>query len=117
MKKLCLPILIIFTCCLSACAPSDNDSDISNHTTEIEVTENKTSIYEYHYNSSESESNKTNYNYSYNHDNDYDDSYDSYDSGYEDVIENEEVDYDRYYSDPDYADGVDEASDEYGLDW
>ena len=42
-------------------------------------------------------------------------SYESYDDGYEDVYENEDYDFDRYYSDPDYADGVDDAMDE--LDW
>lgn len=41
--------------------------------------------------------------------------YDSYDAGYEDVYENDDFDWDRYYSDDDYADGVDDAMDE--LDW
>ncbi len=41
--------------------------------------------------------------------------YDSYDAGYEDVYENDDYDWDRYYSDDDYADGVDDAMDE--LDW
>lgn len=39
-------------------------------------------------------------------------SYSSYDDGYEDVYENEDYDWDRYYSDDDYADGVDDAMDE-----
>ena len=43
------------------------------------------------------------------------DSYKSYDEGYEDVYENEDYDWDRYYSDDDYADGVDDAMDD--LDW
>ena len=42
-------------------------------------------------------------------------SYKSYDEGYEDVYENDDYDWDRYYSDSDYADGVDDAMDE--LDW
>ena len=42
-------------------------------------------------------------------------SYDSYDEGYEDVYEDEDYDWDRYYSDNDYASGVDDAMDE--LDW
>lgn len=42
-------------------------------------------------------------------------SYDSYDEGYEDVYENEDYDWERYYSDDDYASGVDDAMDE--LDW
>ena len=41
--------------------------------------------------------------------------YSSYDDGYEDVYENDDYDWDRYYSDDDYADGVDDAMDE--LDW
>ena len=41
--------------------------------------------------------------------------YDSYDAGYEDVYENDDYDWDRYWSDDDYADGVDDAMDE--LDW
>jgi len=41
--------------------------------------------------------------------------YDSYDEGYEDVYENDDYDWDRYYSDDDYAAGVDDAMDE--LDW
>ena len=39
----------------------------------------------------------------------------SYDDGYDDVYENDDYDWDRYYSDEDYADGVDDAMDE--LDW
>lgn len=41
--------------------------------------------------------------------------YDSYDAGYEDVYEDDDYDWDRYWSDSDYADGVDDAMDE--LDW
>ena len=41
--------------------------------------------------------------------------YKSYDEGYEDVYENDDYDWDRYMSDPDYAEGVDDAMDE--LDW
>ena len=42
-------------------------------------------------------------------------SYKSYDEGYEDVSENDDYDWERYYSDSDYADGVDDAMDEF--DW
>ena len=45
----------------------------------------------------------------------YSSSYNSYDDGYEDVYENDDYDWDRYYSDDDYAAGVDDAMDE--LDW
>ncbi len=41
--------------------------------------------------------------------------YKSYDEGYEDVYDHDDYDWDRYYSDDDYADGVDDAMDE--LDW
>ena len=47
--------------------------------------------------------------------NSYTSSYNSYDEGYDDVYENDDYDWDRYYSDDDYADGVDDAMDE--LDW
>ena len=44
--------------------------------------------------------------------------FDSYDDGYEDIYENGDYDWDRYQTDRDYADGVDDAmeDDEYG-DW
>ncbi len=35
--------------------------------------------------------------------------YESYDDGYEDVYDGDDYDWDRYNSDPDYADGVDDA--------
>lgn len=41
--------------------------------------------------------------------------YDSYDDGYEDIYFDDDYDWDRYDSDPDYASGVDDAMDE--LDW
>ena len=44
-------------------------------------------------------------------------SYDSYDDGYDDIYMDGEYDYDRYDSDSDYADGVDDAMDESGEDW
>lgn len=40
---------------------------------------------------------------------------DSYDQGYEDVLDNEDYDWDRYERDDDYAMGVDDALDELGL--
>lgn len=42
-------------------------------------------------------------------------SYDSYDAGYEDICFDDDYDQDRYNSDPDYANGVDDAMDE--VDW
>ena len=43
--------------------------------------------------------------------------YDSYDDGYDDIYMDGDYDYDRYDRDRDYADGVDDAMDEYGEDW
>nr|MBP3598861.1 hypothetical protein [Eubacterium sp.] len=43
--------------------------------------------------------------------------YEAYDKGYEDVTEDEDYDWDRYNSDPDYADGVDDAMEENEEDW
>lgn len=43
--------------------------------------------------------------------------YDSYDDGYDDVYMDDDYDYDRYDRDPDYADGVDDALDEFDGDW
>ena len=43
--------------------------------------------------------------------------YDSYDDGYDDIYMDGDYDYDRYESDSDYADGVDDAMDEYEEDW
>jgi len=43
------------------------------------------------------------------------DPYDSYDAGYEDVYEDDDYDWDRYWSDDDYADGVDDAMED--MDW
>ena len=43
--------------------------------------------------------------------------YDSYDDGYDDIYMDDDYDYDRYDRDSDYADGVDDAMDEYGEDW
>ena len=43
--------------------------------------------------------------------------YDSYDDGYDDIYMDGDYDYDRYESDSDYADGVDDAMDEMGEDW
>lgn len=44
-------------------------------------------------------------------------SYDSYDNGYDDIYMDGDYDYDRYDRDSDYADGVDDAMDEFGEDW
>lgn len=43
--------------------------------------------------------------------------YDSYDDGYDDIYMDGDYDYDRYDRDGDYADGVDDAMDEFGEDW
>ena len=43
--------------------------------------------------------------------------YDSYDDGYDDIYMDGDYDYDRYDRDSDYADGVDDAMDEYGENW
>lgn len=42
-------------------------------------------------------------------------SWKSYDEGYEAVYEDDDYDWDRYWSDSDYADGVDDAMDD--MDW
>lgn len=43
--------------------------------------------------------------------------YDSYDDGYDDIYMDGDYDYDRYDRDSDYADGVDDAMDEFEEDW
>lgn len=43
--------------------------------------------------------------------------YKSYDDGYDAIYDDDDYDWDRYNSDPDYADGVDDAMDEMGDDW
>lgn len=43
--------------------------------------------------------------------------YDSYDDGYDDIYMDGDYDYDRYDKDSDYADGVDDAMDEFEEDW
>lgn len=43
--------------------------------------------------------------------------YDSYDDGYEDIYMDGDYDYERYDRDSDYADGVDDAMDEFEEDW
>ncbi|MFQ7124350.1 MAG: hypothetical protein ACLRPR_04395 [Eisenbergiella sp.] len=43
--------------------------------------------------------------------------YEAYDSGYDDVFLDGDYDYDRYYNDSDYADGVDDALEDYEDDW
>lgn len=44
-------------------------------------------------------------------------SYESYDDGYDDIDMDGDYDYDRYKYDSDYADGVDDAMDEFEEDW
>ena len=43
--------------------------------------------------------------------------YNSYDDGYDDIYMDGDYDYDRYYKDRDYADGVDDAMDDLDEDW
>ena len=43
--------------------------------------------------------------------------YDSYDDGYDDIYMDGDYDYERYDRDSDYADGVDDAMDEFDEDW
>ncbi len=43
--------------------------------------------------------------------------YDSYDDGYDEIYMDGDYDYDRYDRDSDYADGVDDAMDEFEEDW
>ena len=43
--------------------------------------------------------------------------YDSYDDGYDDIYMDGDYDFDRYDRDSDYADGVDDAMDEFDEDW
>ena len=43
--------------------------------------------------------------------------YNSYDDGYDDIYMDDDYDYDRYYKDRDYADGVDDAMDDLDEDW
>ena len=43
--------------------------------------------------------------------------YDSYDDGYDDIYMDGDYDYNRYGRDSDYADGVDDAMDEFDEDW
>ena len=43
--------------------------------------------------------------------------YDSYDDGYDDIYMDCDYDYYRYDRDSDYADGVDDAMDEFDEDW
>ena len=41
----------------------------------------------------------------------------AYDDGYDDIYMDGDYDYDRYDRDSDYADGVDDAMDEFDEDW
>ena len=44
-------------------------------------------------------------------------SYKSYDDGYDDIYMDGDYDDERYKTDQDYADGVDDAMDEFDEDW
>lgn len=56
-------------------------------------------------------------NSSYSNTNKRKNTYDSYDDGYDDIYMDGDYDYDRYDRDSDYADGVDDAMDEFEEDW
>ena len=66
-----------------------------------------------HNNKSTAGSNTSSYNSSTKKSN----TYDSYDDGYDDIYMDGDYDYDRYDRDSDYADGVDDAMDEFDEDW
>ena len=66
-----------------------------------------------HNNKSTAGSNASSYNSSTKKSN----TYDSYDDGYDDIYMDGDYDYDRYDRDSDYADGVDDAMDEFEEDW
>lgn len=66
-----------------------------------------------HNNKSTAGSNASSYNSSTKKSN----TYDSYDDGYDDIYMDGDYDYDRYDGDSDYADGVDDAMDEFDEDW
>ena len=65
---------------------------------------NTTSKYSYSNNSNKSTATKNS-------------TYDSYDDGYDDIYMDGDYDYDRYDNDSNYADGVDDAMDEFDEDW
>ena len=64
--------------------------------------------------SSGSSSSKSNYSSNASDNSYYESPYKSYDDGYDDMYFNGDYDYDRYYSDDEYAEGVDDAM--YDLD-
>ena len=66
-----------------------------------------------HNNKSTAGSNASSYNSSTKKSN----TYDSYDDGYDDIYMDGDYDYERYDRDSDYADGVDDAMDEFDEDW
>lgn len=66
-----------------------------------------------HNNKSTAGSNASSYNSSTKKSN----TYDSYDDGYDDIYMDGDYDYNRYDRDSDYADGVDDAMDEFEEDW
>ena len=66
-----------------------------------------------HNNKSTAGSNASSYNSSTKKSN----TYDSYDDGYDDIYMDGDYDYDRYDRDSDYADGVDDAMEEFDEDW
>ena len=77
---------------------STESSSYSSSTYSTSTTRPSSTKKPYHYDSSSSSS--------------YSNPYESYDKGYEDVYEDGDYDDDRYNSDSDYADGVDDAIDE-----
>lgn len=72
----------------------------------------------YHnYNTHRSNSNKSNSSSSYHSSSGSSSSSSSYDEAYDDYYYDGDYDTDRYEEDQDYADGIDDAMDEYGDDW
>lgn len=90
----------------------DSDYDYSSYKSSYSSSYNKSNN-KSNYSSSSSSSKKSSSKSSY--------TYDSYNSGYEDVMENDDFDWDRYENDLDYENGVDDAIDDYydefGEDW
>ena len=93
---------------------STESSSYSSSTYSTSTTRPSSTKKPYHYDSSSSSSysNKTSYSGSSKSKKSYSNPYESYDKGYEDVYEDGDYDDDRYNSDSDYADGVDDAIDE-----
>lgn len=114
---LCIGVFVILFCAYFI-ATLPPDLGLSSHEEETEVLD---SDYEPYEDEKDSESlYQEPGSGTYNSESFYD-SDDPYDSGYDDVYWGEDYDIDRYDEDPDYANGVDDAIDDYeeefGEDW